>query len=355
MENRDMQDDRAAAPATTDDVAIIGVSGRYPGAEDIKEFWRNLSEGRHSVRPVPADRWSPEEHRRALSLVEGSPAPLRGAFLDEVDRFDALFFNISPNEAALMDPQERLFLETCWHLMESAGYTRAKLQAGNPVGVFVGAMNSTYEWIGGEVHARGRMTSANSSFWSIANRVSYFFDLTGPSMAVDTACSSSLTAVHLACESLRRGESRAAIAGGVNLVLHPKHVYRLNAAGMLSPDGVCRSFGAGANGFVVGEGVGAVLLKRMADARNDGDRVWAVIKGSATNSDGKTNGFTVPNPRAQSAVIRDGLRAAGLEAETISYVEAHGTGTLLGDPIEVAGLSGAFGGGVVPGRARSAR
>ncbi|MBU8536763.1 SDR family NAD(P)-dependent oxidoreductase [Falsiroseomonas tokyonensis] len=318
---------------TSDAIAIIGFSGRFPGGEDPQEFWQLIESGGSAIAPVPAARGGAEGAPRWAGLIEG------------VDLFDPLFFGLSPLEAEAMDPQERLFLETAWATLEAAGTTPARLarQAGGAVGVFVGVMNTGYQWHAAQAWAAGQAQAGASHFWSIANRVSHLLDLGGPSMAVDTACSSSLTAIHLACESLRRGECGAAIAGGVNLILHPRQMANLAAAGMLASGGACRAFGAGADGFVDGEGVGAVLLKPLAAARRDGDRIEGVILGSAINSGGRTAGFTVPNPQAQARAIRAALAQAGVPAESIAVVEAHGTGTALGDPIEVAGLLEGYG------------
>ncbi len=327
-----------SAGRARDEIAIVGVAGRYPLGATLDEVWDTLKAGKSAIRLVPEDRWDWK--------AEGPDAPRWGGFIRDVDRFDSLYFGISPREAAAMDPQERLFLETAAALLEDAGLTRRDLASLNSeVGVFVGAMAGDYEWLAADAMASGLVTDAHASYWSIANRVSYFFDLKGPSLAVDTACSSSLTAIHLACESLRRGECQLAIAGGVNLILHPVHFRRLSRAGMLSQDERCKSFGAGADGFVDGEGVGAVLLKPLSRARLDGDRIWTVIKGSAINAGGRTSGFTVPNPVAQGEVVARALRSAGVDPRTVTYVEAHGTGTSLGDPIEIAGLSRAFGDG----------
>ncbi|WP_308287941.1 non-ribosomal peptide synthetase/type I polyketide synthase [Streptomyces hilarionis] len=337
----------AAAQEPADDrIAIVGVAGRYPLARTVGELWENLAAGRHCIREVPAERWDADAHY--------DPEGKRGAhskwggFLNDVDAFDALFFHISPLEAEAMDPQERLFLETAAATLEDAGYPPARLAAQGPVGVFVGVMNSDYEWLAGEANAIGVSTEAHSRHWSAANRVSYSFDFTGPSLAVDTACSASLTAVHLACQSIRDGECAAAIAGGVNLILHPEHLAGLARAGMLSHGDRLRAFGADADGFVDGEGVGAVLLKPLAKALADGDRVLAVIRATAVNSGGNSGGYTVPNPAAQSALVRTALERAGVAPDTIGYVEAHGTGTALGDPIEIAGLVDAFGGRIDP-------
>ncbi|WP_037705814.1 beta-ketoacyl synthase N-terminal-like domain-containing protein, partial [Streptomyces sp. AA1529] len=297
----------AAAPAT--EVAIIGVAGRYPLADDPGQFWHNLRAGRDCVREVPADRWSAADHYDPAGGPGRSYSKWAG-FLDHVDAFDPLLFQISPSDAEDMDPQERLFLETAWAAAEDAGYPPRSLGDGGPVGVFAGVMNNDYEWIGGEAEARGVFTHARSNHWSVANRVSYTLDLHGPSLTVDTACSSSLTALHLAVQSLRSGESALALAGGVNLILHPSHLWHLSDRRMISPGRHNRAFGAGADGFVDGEGVGAVLLKPLAAAVADGDRVLGVIRGSALNAGGRTSGYTVPDPGSQAAVISEALRSA---------------------------------------------
>ncbi|QWF85158.1 D-alanine--poly(phosphoribitol) ligase subunit 1 [Amycolatopsis sp. CA-230715] len=331
-------------------IAIIGVAGRYPMAPTVGEFWDNLVAGRHCVTEVPADRWDAAAHHDPKT--PGGAYSKWAGFIDGVDMFDPLFFHISPADAETMDPQERLFLQTAAATVEDAGYPAAVLAAKGPVGVFAGVMGSDYEWMAGEANALGVPTDAHSYHWSVANRVSHFFDFTGPSLAVDSACSSSLTAVHLACQSIRAGECVAAIAGGVNLILHPKHLRSLARAGMLARDDRVKAFGAGADGFVDGEGVGAVLLKPLSAAIADGDRVLAVLRGSAINAVGNAGGYTVPSSAAQSQVIRAAIDRAGIGVETVSYVEAHGTGTLLGDPIEIAGLVDAFGGPIEPGGRR---
>ncbi|MEQ9366968.1 MAG: SDR family NAD(P)-dependent oxidoreductase [Leptospirales bacterium] len=332
------------------DIAIIGMSGRYPGADDLEEFWRNLRAGRDCIVEVPEDRWGAE----FFDADKDSPAKSYGrwgGFIKDADCFDPLFFNISPREAERMDPQERLFLQTAWNTLEDAGYIAAGLSADSEAapgddranaGVFVGVMWGEYQLFGAGAAARGDAETAQSNYWSIANRVSYVMDLHGPSMAVDTACSSSLTAIHLACESLARGESRFAIAGGVNLSLHPYKFIQLSRGRFLASDGRCRSFGEGGDGYVPGEGVGAVLLRPLAEAEAAGDRILGVIKGTAINHGGATNGFTVPNPVAQGDLILKALQRAEVDPRSLNYIEAHGTGTSLGDPIEIAGLSRAF-------------
>ncbi|MCM2416763.1 alpha/beta fold hydrolase [Streptomyces sp. RKAG293] len=310
----------------------------------MDSFWRNLESGTVSVTEVPADRW---DWRPTFDAERGRPQRSYsrwGAFLDGVDRFDPAFFGILARDAAHIDPQERLFLETTWNLLEEAGCLGEHTRE-TSTGVFVGLMYGTYGQLAATGWPSGKLSGAHSAHWSVANRVSYFFDFQGPSLAIDSACSSSLSAVHLACESIRRGECRTAVAGGVNLVLHPAHHVSLSALNMLSADGTCKVFDARADGIVPGEGVGAVLLKPLERAVADGDRIWGVIKGGSMNAGGKTGGYTVPNPNAQTALIKDVLARAGVEPRTVSYVEAHGTGTSLGDPIEITALAQAFGTG----------
>ncbi|WP_049626970.1 type I polyketide synthase [Bacillus sp. JFL15] len=310
------------------DIAVIGLSGRYPGADHVDELWENVKTGRHSITEVPKDRWDWKTFYNEERGKWGSIYSKWGGFIDDIDKFDPLFFRISPAEAERMDPQERLFLQTAYSSIEDAGYTPATLCDSRKIGVFVGVMNSNYPTV--------------PSDWSIANRVSFLFNFQGPSMAVDTACSSSLTAVHLAAESLRSGMSETAIAGGVNLIVDPAHYERLSAFSMLSPGDKCKSFGDSADGFVDGEGVGAIVLKPLAQAEKDGDHIYGVIKGSMLNAAGRTNAYMVPNPKAQFDLIAETLKRTDIHPRTVSYLEAHGTGTALGDPIEIDGLTKAF-------------
>ncbi|WP_162472161.1 type I polyketide synthase, partial [Paenibacillus maysiensis] len=270
-----------------------------------------------------------------------------GGFIEGVDRFDPLFFQISPREAEIMDPQERLFLQCVYETLEDAGYTRETLaeaggESGGNVGVYVGVMYEEYQLYGAERTLQGHPLALSGNPSSVANRVSYYFNFHGPSMAVDTMCSSSLTALHLACQSLQRGACKLAIAGGVNVSVHPNKYLMLAQGKFASSKGRCESFGEGGDGYVPGEGVGAVLLKPLAQAVADGDQIYGIIKGTAVNHGGKTNGYTVPNPKAQAEVITRALEEAGVHPRTVSYIEAHGTGTSLGDPIEIAGLQRAF-------------
>jgi polyketide synthase PksM len=312
------------------EIAIVGVAGRYPESPDVDAFWDNLEAGRNCIREVPKERWDADALFDPNAGQEGKIYSKWGGFLEGIDCFDAVFFGISPREAQWIDPQERLFLESVYELFDGSGFVqsrREKLE--NQVGVFVGVMNGEYARTG-------------PSYWSIANRVSYFFDLNGPSFAVDCACSSSLAAIHLACESIRRGECRAAVAGGVNLIIRPGHFIDLCSVNMISKGDRCKAFGEGADGFVDGEGVGSVLLKPLDQAQADGDRIYGVIKGSFMNTGGKTSGYTVPNPNAQASLIKKALERANVAPETIGYIEAHGTGTSLGDPIEITALNRAF-------------
>ncbi|WP_187413120.1 SDR family NAD(P)-dependent oxidoreductase, partial [Streptomyces sp. WAC01526] len=338
---------RNPRPAGTNEpIAVIGLSGRYPDAPTLEAFWDNLRAGRESVREVPTERWSLDgfyEPNPQRAVQQGASYSKWGAFLDDFARFDAAFFGIAPRDAADMDPQERLFVESAWSVLEDAGYTRQRLaeQHGSSVGVFAGITKTGFDRHRPPA-TDGLPPAPRTSFGSLANRVSYLLDLHGPSMPIDTMCSSSLTAIHEACEHLRHGACELAIAGGVNLYLHPSSYVELCRSRMLATDGHCRSFGAGGDGFLPGEGVGAVLLKPLSAAEADGDPIHAVIVGSAINHGGRTNGYTVPNPRAQAALIRDALDRAGVSAAAIGYIEAHGTGTRLGDPVEIDGLTQAF-------------
>ncbi|MFC9944107.1 SDR family NAD(P)-dependent oxidoreductase [Streptomyces pratensis] len=341
----------AARPAPlsghTGGVAIVGMSARFPQAETLDAFWSVLREGRNTVTEIPADRWALDgfyEPDKEDAAAKGRSYSKWGAFLDGFADFDPLFFEMTPNDATEIDPQERLFLQEAWRAFENAGYTRTRLEREHRsgVGVFVGITRAGHSLYGPERWRRGDTVQPYTSFGSAANRVSFKMNLNGPSMPVDTMCSSSLTALHEACEHLLHGACELAVAGGVNLYLHPSSYINLCGLQMLADEDKCRSFGAGGNGFVPGEGVGALVLKRLEDAERDGDHIHAVIRGTSINHGGTTNGYTVPNPVAQGRVVRDALDRAGIDARTISYVEAHGTGTALGDPVEINGLTRAF-------------
>ncbi|MEU7305621.1 SDR family NAD(P)-dependent oxidoreductase, partial [Streptomyces sp. NPDC007206] len=332
-------------------IAVVGMAGRYPGARDLDAFWENLLAGRDSITEIPAERWDHDRFYDPRRGVPGRTYSKWGGFIDGVDEFDPLFFGIAPSVASTMDPQERLFLQCAYETLQDAGYTRDALRSAarrrvhrdaGDIGVFVGAMYTEYQLHGAEAIARGEHVVVPGSLASIANQVSYFFDASGPSVAVDTMCASALTALHLACAAIRSGECAIALAGGVNVSVHPSKYLMIGQGQFASSDGRCRSFGEGGDGYVPGEGVGAVLLRPLADAVADGDRILGVIRGTAVNHGGRTHGFTVPNPHAQAAVIRSAWRQAGIDPRDIQYVEAHGTGTSLGDPIEIAGLKSAF-------------
>ncbi|NUR60147.1 MAG: SDR family NAD(P)-dependent oxidoreductase [Catenulispora sp.] len=327
--------------AASEPIAIVGLAGRYPMADTLEELWRNLRSGRDCVTEIPPERWDKERYFDPSGERPATGYSKWGGFLRDLDRFDPLFFNIPPREARQMDPQERLFLETAWHALEDAGHTRRSLD-GRCVGVFVGVMYAQYQLYGAEpgLQAEGFVPASLSA--SVANRVSYCLDLTGPSIALDTMCSSSLTALHLACSSIRLGDCDEALVGGVNAILHPNRYLQLSQNHFASTDGRCRSFGAGGDGYVPGEGVGAVLIKPLRRALADGDHVYGVIRATGVNHGGRSNGFTVPTPVSQAELISRTLRAAGVEPQDVGYIEAHGTGTALGDPIEIAGLRKAF-------------
>ncbi|WP_435112844.1 type I polyketide synthase [Nocardiopsis synnemataformans] len=336
----------AFGDGSCDPVAIIGLSCRFPKADGPAAFWRLLREGGNAVDDFPAGRESllpaAEEGREGES--GDTSGVRRGGFLEQVDGFDADFFGVSPREAVVMDPQQRLMLELVWEALEDARTAPDTLE-GSRTGVFVGVTWNDYANLlhrGGDgSFTQHTMTGTNRSI--IANRVSYTLGLQGPSITVDTAQSSSLVAVHTACESLRRGESALAVAGGVNLILDPASTASAAAFGGLSPDDRCFTFDSRANGFVRGEGGGAVVLKLLSQAVADGDPVHAVIRGSAVNNDGATPGLTVPSSQAQAQVIRSAWQNAGMDPAKAHYVELHGTGTRVGDPIEATALGAALG------------
>ena len=328
-------------------VAVIGLGCRFPGEIAGPEaLWRFLGDGRSAVGEVPPDRWSWFDDGSPEVAAALSGTTRWGSFLSEVGAFDADFFEISPREAAKMDPQQRLLLEVAHEALEHAGIPPDSLRH-TQTGVFAGACVGEYGYLAStDLSQVDAWSGTGGALSIIANRVSYFFDLRGPSVTVDTACSSSLVAVHLACQSLRTGDANLAIAAGVNLLLSPAVTRSFDQAEAMSPTGRCHAFDAAADGFVRGEGCGVAVLKRLTDALRDGDRVLAVIRGSAVNQDGRSNGLMAPNPAAQMAVLRAAYANAGVEPREVDYVEAHGTGTLLGDPIEARAL------GTVLGRAR---
>ena len=328
-------------------IAVIGLGCRFPGEIAGPEaLWQFLCDGHSAVGEVPPDRWS--------AFDDGSPEVAEalarttrwGSFLTDIDAFDAEFFGISLREAAKMDPQQRLLLEVAWEALEHAGIRPSSLRH-SQTGVFCGASIAEYAYLAStDLPAVDAWSNSGGALSIIANRLSYFLDLRGPSLTVDTACSSSLVALHLACQSLRMQDSDVAIAAGVNLLLSPAVFRGFDQSGALSSTGSCHAFDAAADGFVRGEGCGVVVLKRLSDALREGDRLLAVVRGSAVNQDGRSNGLLAPNPAAQMAVLRAAYANAGVLPNEVDYVETHGTGTLLGDPIEARAL------GTVLGRGR---
>ncbi len=334
------QEDNGYEPGE-DEIAIVGLAGRYPQASTLEQFWDNLLKGEDCITEIPRERWDCESFYNPDKDAKGKSYTKWGGFIKDADKFDAAFFHIAPREAEKMDPQERLFLETAYSAIEDAGYKKADVE-GKKTGVYVGVMYNNYQLLALDEYRKNHETAINTSFSAIANRVSYFFDFRGESMAVDTMCSSSLTALYSACQSIKCGDIDSAIVGGVNLSLHFMKYLALSEGKFMSSDGRCKSFGAGGDGYVPGEGVGAIYIKPLKKALQDGDHVYALIKSAALNHGGRTNGFTVPNPNAQAEVIEDALEKAQINPRTIGVIEAHGTGTSLGDPIEIAGLTKAF-------------
>ncbi len=339
--------------AQAEPIAVVGMGCRFPGVTRTDQwvpawcpgpeaFWRLLSQGVDAVREVPRERWNIDEYYDPDPAAAGKMNTRWGGFLEGVDEFDAEFFGISPREAVRVDPQHRLLLEVSWEALEDAGIVAGNI-AQTRTGVYVGVIGSDYALAQArDLAGMDVFSGTGSSHAILANRLSYVLNLNGPSIALDTACSSSLVTVHLACQSLRRREIDLALAGGVNLILSPEMTVTLTKAHMMSPDGRCKTFDASANGYVRGEGCGVVVLKRLSDAVAADDRILALIRGSAVNHDGRSNGLSAPNGPAQEAVIRAALSEAGLEPRQISYLEAHGTGTRLGDPIEIEALRSVF-------------
>ena len=339
-----------SAPATlTEPIAIIGVGCRLQGEVNGPDaLWEMMAARRTAVTPVPDDLWDAFDDGSPQTAAALAGTTRWGSFLGDIAGFDADFFGIAPGEADYIDPQQRLMLEVTVEALEHAGIPAESLQR-SQTGVFVGACVSEYGFLASrDLSQVDVWTGTGGALSIIANRLSYFLDLRGPSLTVDTACSSSLVAVHLACQSLRTGQSELAIAGGVNLLLSPVVTRSFDQAGAMSPTGACHAFDASADGFVRGEGCGVAVLKRLSDALRDGDEVLAVVRGSAVNQDGRSNGLMAPNPAAQAAVLRAACADADVEPSDVDYVEAHGTGTLLGDPIEARALGAVYGRGRQP-------
>lgn len=319
---------------TTEKIAVIGMACRFPGADNVEEFWRLLSAGQDAITPIPSDRFDYLDSD--LLNVDD-----QGGYIQQIDRFDAAFFGISPKEAQYMDPQQRLLLEVSYDALLAAGYPPSKLTGGD-VSVFVGVSHNEYGSLCSNSHKNAYLGTGNA-LSIIANRLSFIYDFRGPSMAIDTACSSSLVTLHQAVHSLRRGESSLAVVGGVNLILTAETTEALSKANILSPDSRCKVFDAQANGYVRSEGCGVVILKPLNKALADHDRILGIIRGCAIEQDGRTNGISSPNGLAQQSVIRKALSDADVSPSELSFIEMHGTGTELGDPIEVAALAEVYG------------
>ncbi|MEU2038836.1 HAD-IIIC family phosphatase [Nocardia niwae] len=334
---------------TDDAIAIIAMACRFPGgADDPESLWRMLDDGRDGLSEVPPGRWNVEGLYDPDPAAEGKAYTFRGGYLTQVDEFDAAFFGIGPREAAVMDPQQRLMLELSWEAIERSGRDPRQLQ-GSMTGVYFGVYSTGYLADPAPQQLNGQVGTGLSP--SVASgRVAYTLGFHGPAVTLDTACSSSIVAMHLAAQGLRAGECDLALAGGATLLMGPTAHVELCKLGVLSPSGRCAPFSAGADGTVWAEGAGLVLLKRLDDARRDGDTVLAVFRGSAINQDGRSQGISAPNGFAQEQVINAALRSAGLTPADVDYVEAHGTGTALGDPIEARALSRVFGPGREPER-----
>jgi len=328
-------------------IAVIGVGCRFPGGvQNTQDLWQLLVNGVDAIREVPPERWDVDAFYDSDPQAAGKMYTRWGGFLDGIDQFDPQFFNLSPREAEDLDPQQRLLLEVTWEALENAGQAPDRL-AGSATGVFIGISTNDYFHLlsQSEPEEIGVYMVTGTTHSIASGRISYLLGLQGPSISLDTACSSSLTAVHLAVQSLRSGECRMAIAGGVNIILMPEMLINFSRARMISPDGRCKTFDARADGFVRSEGCGIVVLKRLSDALANRDPILAVIRGSAANQDGRSTGLTAPNGLAQEAVIRAALASGGVQPAQIAYVETHGTGTALGDPIEVQALAAVLGEG----------
>ncbi|HTI78833.1 MAG TPA: type I polyketide synthase, partial [Acetobacteraceae bacterium] len=334
---------RAVQRARSEPIAIVGMACHFPGGADSPAaFWDLLSQGRDAISEVPADRWNIDAFYDPDPQMPGRMASRWGGFLRSIDGFDAGFFEMSPREARRLDPQQRLILELAHEALDDAAIAQDTLR-GSPTGVFVGIYNTDYQTLQDPLQADVYAGTGTSNSMA-AGRLSYLLDLQGPSMAIDTACSSSLVAVHLACNALRTGECDLAIVGGVNVIAAPEPMVVMSKLMALSPDGRCRSFDAGANGYVRAEGGAVIVLRRQSDAETAGDRIHALVRGSAVNHDGRSAGLTAPNPASQEKVVRTALARAGIGPAQVGYIETHGTGTPLGDPIEVAALSAVFNG-----------
>jgi len=324
-------------------IAIVGIACRFPKAPDLAAFWELLREGRDGIGPIPPDRWDAEAVYAEDPKIPGKTNLRTGAFIEDIDRFDAAFFGVSPREAVQMDPQQRILMELAYEAFADAGIASSSL-SGSDTAVYIGVMSNEYQryqtaddYRRVDVHTVG-----GAGLCMLANRLSYQFDLHGPSMAVDSACSSSLVAIFQGCQALWTEQSSLALAGGSNLMLEPFLNIYYTRSGLAAPDGRCKTFSANANGIGRGEGAGLLVLKRLSDAQRDGDEIYAVIRGGAVNHDGRSNGLTAPNRWAQETLLRSAWSHAGVTGDQLDYIELHGTGTALGDTIEANALGTAL-------------
>lgn len=322
-------------------VVIVGASGVFPGSNNLDRFWENLESEKDLITEIPLDRWNWRNFDDNKSIWNGKKPSKWGGFIEDADKFDPCFFSISPRDAKMMDPQHRIFLQTVWKTIEDGGYKASDL-SGREVGVFVGVQFTDYQQLLSDLKESNPQILTGNSHAALVNRISYFFNFHGPSEAIDTACSSSLVAIHRAVRSIQNGESELAIAGGVSLILSPYTMANVSQLGVLSPDGRCKTFDKKANGYVRGEGVGALLLKPLRKAIEDRNYIYAVIKGTVENHGGRANTLTAPNHKAQSDLLVKAYEEAGIDPCNVAFIETHGTGTELGDPVEIEGLKSAF-------------
>lgn len=340
IENKRVDAIQEHQPASND-IAIIGMSMNFPGASNANEFWRVLEEGKHCIRTYPERRVKDAaDYVQSIRSEMQETQWIKGGYLDQIDEFDYSFFGLTPRTAQFMDPNQRMFLQTAWHTIEDAGYAGAGIN-GSHVGVYVGYSKVGYDYerlITASYPSEIKNYIIGNLPSVLASRIAYFLNLKGPALTIDTACSSSLVAVHMACKGLLAGDCEMAIAGGIRTALLPISI----GLDMESPDALTRTFSEDANGTGFGEGVGAVMLKPLQRAKEDGDYIYGVIKGSAINQDGKTVGITAPNPESQTNVIEQAWKEAGISPDTLDFIEAHGTGTKLGDPVEFNALRKAF-------------
>ncbi|MCP4276555.1 MAG: polyketide synthase, partial [Gammaproteobacteria bacterium] len=326
----------------TEPIAIVGISGKFPQANTLEAFWNNLKEGKDCITEIPKDRWDCQSIYGDPHTEVNKSNIIWGGFIDGVEEFDPQFFGISPREAELMDPQQRLIMAYVWKVIEDAGYSPENL-SGTQTGIFIGTGHSGYTDLISQANIPIEGYTSTSMAPSVGpNRMSYLLNLHGPSEPIETACSSSLVAIHRAVQAIETGNCEMAIVGGVNTIITPQLHISFNKAGMLCEDGRCKTFSDQANGYVRGEGVGMLFLKRLSAAEQDRDHIYATIRGSAENHGGRANSLTAPNPKAQSDLIQTAWQKAGIDPRTVGYIEAHGTGTELGDPVEINGLKGAF-------------